>query len=182
MHLGYHHNVPLHSGPAAALHGLPDPPGAHVEEASVWTLAAYPKWWRCWGMCCLSATALQLKIRKCSNVSYYGNYLNYPSTQTTRYENFMYKSIAPLCPKCHMGFILQEVNLECASNASDHQVAHKIQQITSESAAISQNQHVNVKFDSSSFGQSVTAAGLIWPDPASCTVWIKYTPNTGSGV
>lgn len=43
MFLGYHHNVPLHFGPAAALHGLPDSPGAHFEEASVWTLAAHPE-------------------------------------------------------------------------------------------------------------------------------------------
>lgn len=37
----YHHNVPVHFGSAAALHGLPDSPGAHVEEAPVWALAAY---------------------------------------------------------------------------------------------------------------------------------------------
>lgn len=43
VYLGYHHNVPLHFGPAAALHGLPDSLGAHIEEASVWTFTAYPK-------------------------------------------------------------------------------------------------------------------------------------------
>lgn len=39
----YHHNVPVHFGPTAALHVLPDSPGANIEEASLWTLAAYPK-------------------------------------------------------------------------------------------------------------------------------------------
>lgn len=43
MYLVYHHHVPVHFGPATALHGVPDSAGAHVEEAAVWTLAAYPK-------------------------------------------------------------------------------------------------------------------------------------------
>lgn len=40
---GHHHHVPVHPGPAAALHGLPDSAGAHAEEASVRTLAAHPE-------------------------------------------------------------------------------------------------------------------------------------------
>lgn len=43
IYLGHHHNVPLYIGPAAALHGLSDSRGAHVEKAAVWTLAAYPE-------------------------------------------------------------------------------------------------------------------------------------------
>lgn len=37
---GNHYCVPVHLGPTAVVHGLPDPPGTYPEEKTLWPLSA----------------------------------------------------------------------------------------------------------------------------------------------